>query len=55
MIQLILGAIPSNEIYWDGIMYKRKSRLGSRQQGKLLERFVAGATVRAAVEVLVSM
>ena len=33
-------------------MYKRKSRLRPRQQGKLIEHFVAGATARAASEVV---
>ena len=33
-------------------MYERKSRLSRRQQGKLLEHFVAGATARAASEVV---
>ena len=33
-------------------MYERKSRLTARQQGKLIEHFVAGATARAASEVI---
>jgi len=33
-------------------MYERRSRLTPRQQGKLIERFVAGATARAASEVV---
>ena len=32
------------------MMYARKSRLGGRQQGKLMDLFVAGATARAAAE-----
>ncbi|MBV8939768.1 MAG: IS1595 family transposase, partial [Alphaproteobacteria bacterium] len=32
-------------------MYKRKSRLTGRQQGKLIEHFVSGATARSAAEV----
>ena len=33
-------------------MYKRKSRLKPRQQGKLIEYFVAGTTARAASEII---
>jgi len=33
------------------MMYSRKSRLSSRQQGKLIEHFVLGATARAAAQV----
>src|SRR5476651_1219016 len=33
-------------------MYERKSRLTPRQQGKLIEHFVLGATARAASEVV---
>ena len=33
-------------------MYKRKSRLSARQQSKLIELFVAGATARAASELV---
>lgn len=33
-------------------MYERRSRLTPRQQGKLIEHFVAGATARAASEVI---
>ena len=33
-------------------MYERKSRLTSRQQGRLIEYFVAGATTRAAAELV---
>ena len=33
-------------------MYKRRSRLPSRQQGELLKMFVVGATARAAAEVV---
>ena len=32
-------------------MYQRKSRLRARQQGKLIELFVAGATARATAEI----
>ena len=32
--------------------YKRKSRLTSRQQTKLIEHFVAGTTARAASEIM---
>ena len=33
-------------------MHKRKSRLTSRQQGRLIEYFVAGTTARAAAELV---
>ena len=33
-------------------MYVRKSRLSPRQQGKLIDHFVAGSTARAAAEVV---
>lgn len=33
------------------MIYQRKSRMGSRQQGRLIELFVVGATARAAGEV----
>lgn len=33
-------------------MYIRKSRLTARQQGKLIEHFVAGSTARAAAEIV---
>ena len=33
-------------------MYERKSRLTSRQQGRLIEYFVAGTTARAAAELV---
>jgi len=33
-------------------MYERRSRLTPRQQGKLIEHFVAGAIARAASEVV---
>ena len=33
-------------------MYERKSRLSSRDQTKLIEHFVAGATARAASEII---
>ena len=33
------------------MIYQRRSRIGSRQQGRLIELFVAGATARAAGEV----
>ncbi len=33
-------------------MYTRRSRLTPRQQGRLIEHFVAGATARAAAEVV---
>jgi len=33
-------------------MYARKSRLNSRQQGKLIELFVAGSTARAAAQIV---
>ena len=33
-------------------MYERRSRLTPRQQGKLIEHFVAGATARAASEII---
>ncbi len=33
-------------------MYKRKSRLSPRQQGRLIEHFVAGTTARAASELI---
>ena len=34
-----------------GMIYTRRSRMGSRQQGRLIELFVVGATARAAGEV----
>ena len=33
-------------------MYERKSRLTSRQQGRLIEYFVAGVTARASAELV---
>lgn len=34
------------------MIYQRRSRMGSRQQGRLMEWFVAGARARAAGEIV---